>query len=148
MKGNVVKSSKRTENVTGKEIVSKITRNSILNSKILIHNGILAMLYGMAMFLTGTVIVYLSNICTAFFMGRFGVFEIDTLYEYYTGADAIERYVLTNMPQLLIFLTTIISTVGVCLFFGFKIENALISNLKKRLWHKDKKTGEIVKPEF
>ncbi len=119
MKAMTAEKIAKKENPTAKSIMSEISKNSLINGKIMAHNGILTTVYLAVMALIFIGACHLANVISAAMIGYYGAYDTSTI----AGA--------------LVFQMCMLMTAGFCLFFAFKLENAVIRALKKRLWHRD-----------
>lgn len=121
-------SSKKSER---KEVLKKIARNSTASTKVTIYNAFMTLVFGLAMFIASIAAIETAYIASGFMIGRSS-----------TGNFTEPSDLMVNIVVIAI---SIIMVCGLVLFFTFKLENWLIKNLCKRLWHVNKETGEIIK---
>lgn len=112
-------------NKEGKNKMKNIMQDTKLTSKVLIHNGVIAIIYGFIMLGVAIIAINMSMMLIGYTVGSQGTVAINTI------ADMLSIYM------------SLIMIGGLVLFFTFKIENAIIAAIKKRMWHIS--DGEIVK---
>lgn len=132
-----LKSSRAEHSAKRKKAKDEMARNAsllkraaaegVLETRILAHNGIIACLYGAAMFLTAYLALQLAFYLVALLAGSTGAYLMET------AADVLTTYVILAM------------TCGFVLFFSFGIEKALMRAAKRRFWRKDRANGGIDK---
>lgn len=122
------KATKRDNKSSNKETLKKMAKDNKTSAKIAVHNGFITLVFALAMFLTCIVATETTFAVVGLTVGNAckGSFEM--------AAD-----------MMIVIFVAVIMVCGFALFFAIKIENWLISAMRKRLWHKDKTTGEIVK---
>ena len=97
--------------------MKSVIANTKATSKVLIHNGLIAAIYGFALLFVAILAVNISMIAIGYTVGSQGVVAINTI------SDMLSMYM------------SLIMVGGLVLFFTFKIENAIIAAAKKRMWH-------------
>ena len=117
-----VKETKKQANLFG-NVMSK----SWQGSKILMHNGLICLVYGPAMFIVCYAAVQLAMVVVALLIGATGVVAMELV------TDVLTAY------------TIIVMSCGFCLFASFAVIKMLARAAKRRLWHTDRATGGIDK---
>ena len=107
----------KSTNNEEKTKVKSVIANTKATSKVLIHNGLIAAIYGFALLFVAILAVNISMIAIGYTVGSQGVVAINTI------SDMLSMYM------------SLIMVGGLVLFFTFKIENAIIAAAKKRMWH-------------
>lgn len=105
--------------------MKRIMQDTKLTTKVLIHNGLIALIYGFIMLCAAIIAVNMSMMLIGYVVGSQGTVALNTI------ADMLSIYM------------SLIMVGGLVLFFTFKIENSLIAATKRRMWHVV--DGEIVK---
>ena len=100
-------------------LLAKMARDGAIGSKILAHNGFIAAVYALAMFLVAYVALQAAFYFVAFLAGSTGAYQMAD------QADVLTVYVIIAM------------ICGFCLFFAFAIERALMRAMAARFWHRD-----------
>lgn len=99
-----------------------------LRSKVWVHNGIIVGVYGLCMVLTIMFAVEFAMMFVAFIIG------------------SQNAAVLSDLTDMIAIYVAIVMGSGITMFFTFKLENALIAAIKRRMWRIS--NGDIVKPEM
>lgn len=103
----------------GGALLKNMARDGAIGSKILAHNGFIAILYVLAMALVAYASLQAAFYFVAILAGSTGAYLMAT------EADVLTVYVIIAV------------VCGFDLFFSFKIESALIRAMSGRFWHKD-----------
>lgn len=127
LRGSKKETKKNSGNSDMKAELKKIAADGAKSTKIMMHNGFTALVFALAMTLTCMMAVEIAFMASGFVVGSSMVASGDTYSE------------------LIVTFVTVAMVCGFALFFAFKIENALMSGMRNRFWHKDPETGEIIK---
>ncbi len=119
---DAMKETKKQAGLFG-DVMSKSWRGS----KIMGHNGVICLLYGMVMCIVCYVAIQVAMILVAVLIGATGVAGMETVTDVLTG------YTVIGM------------SCGFTLFASFSVIKMLARAAKRRLWRVDRKTGEIDK---
>lgn len=111
----------------GGNILKKMAQEGAAGTKILVHNGIIAGIYGLAGFFVCYAALQVAFYFVAILAGSTGAYLMET------QADVLTAYVILAM------------VCGFCLFFAFQAEKAIMRAASRRFWRKDKKNGGIDK---
>lgn len=120
----------KSENGARFGVLKKFGADSLRSSKILAHNGVVVIAWAVPMFLVAYVALQAAFYAAAVVLGQTGGILMET------PVDVVTTYIVIAM---------------VCafdLFFAFKLENAAIRAMKRRLWRADMKTGGIDRGDF
>lgn len=115
------------ENRKNGETLRSFWADSRRSTAVLAHNGVIALVWAMAMFLVAYADLQLSFFVVAFILGETGGIMMQT------SVDVITVYV------------TIAMGCGFCLFFGFAVEKALMRAMGRRFWRVDHANSRIDK---
>ena len=107
----------KSTNNEEKTKMKSVIANTKVTSKMLIHNGLIAAIYGFVLLFVAILAVNISMMAIGYTVGSQGIVAINTV------ADMLSMYM------------SLIMIGGLVLFFTFKIENAIIAAAKKRMWH-------------
>lgn len=118
---------RKRDNSEYRSKLKDIAHNSAITSKIMMHNGFMVIIFGLAMLLTAVAALELEYMAAGFAIGKST-----------NGA-------FSTLSDIVIVAVSILITSAFVLFFAFKIENALMKGCKSRFWHRDGVTGEIIK---
>ena len=125
--GKVVSLSKKSEKKSKDGVGSTVTgifKNAAHSTKYMTKNAFYVAIYGIMMFATMLVDVYLTQVICGFALGYSNV-GYKFLNNSLSSADLLTAVII------------LVITCGFMLFFGIKIENWLIRQLNLRLWYKD-----------
>lgn len=114
---------RRDGDAAGRSALAGILADTGRGAKITAHNGLIAIVYGLCMFLVFYVALQVAFYGVAFLSGTTGAFAMET------AADVLTVYVIVAM------------VCGFCMFFSFGIEKALIRAMKRRFWKSGKDGG-------
>lgn len=109
----------------GGSLLKKMASDGATASRILVHNGIIAGIYGFVGFLVCYATLQIAFYFVAILAGSTGAYLMET------QADVLTAYVILAI------------VCGFCLFFAFQLEKAVMRAAKRRFWRKDRKNGGI-----
>lgn len=113
----------REENKKDASTLKGYAKEGGVQVKILMHNGVIGILYGMAMLVIAYMALQVALVGVAMGTGSMGAYNMETV------ADMLTMY------------TVLIMVCGFCLAMSIGIDKALFRAAKRRMWKKDRSGG-------
>lgn len=118
---------RRSDNSGNKAKLKQAMKDGAASTKILMHNGLIFLLFAFAMLIAALLAIELGYTACGLIIG-------------YTGGGTFE-----TLADVVIVSVSILMVCGFIMFFTLKFQNWLIRSMKVRFWHKGAAAGEIVK---